>query len=323
MAFTWSDSRIESIIKLLGAFVVLLYVIGLIISNLHFMELGIADFPTLNPQNAMTGVLFLIWLTLLTALLTPPALFLLFAIYATGIDQGLGIRAFRSLVIFVVGLGVTAIVVFQIAGFSGFLLPWGSAWRSSFSAEGWTYQLEAHNFSQLAALFGFSKVATGSLFLFAALTFGIDRYLATRGLFTPKLRRPNAKFASLYVKLMQGILVVSPLGVILLFSGFSQDVFPNIKSNVGGRQPLIATLDLREADSPSLEASAGEVAIWHQSEKFIYVMPLSGSIASKDNGAPPLVAIDITLVRTIQHLRKYAVVQNGSRITFVGNMPGK
>ncbi len=323
MAFTWSDSRIESIIKLLGAFVVLLYVIGLIISNLHFMELGIADFPTLNPQNAMTGVLFLIWLALLTALVAPPAFSVLAAVYIAGSERPIRSRALRLIGVIAGGFVMTAIFAWQISGFCGFLLPWGNPWQSSFSAQGWSYIAEAQSFNQLGELFWYPKVITGSAFLFALLTYLFHRYLSTTGRSQLGIQKADGKLVAWYVKLIQGILVVSPIGLILLFSSFAQDIFPNIKSNVGGRQPQIAALDLRVIDTPSLAASTEAVAIWHQSEKFLYVMPLTGPILNQDNGAPPLIAIDITLVKTIQHVRKYARIRNGSRITFVGDMPAR
>ena len=130
-----------------------------------------------------------------------------------------------------------------------------------------------------------------------------------------------------------GILKVVPVYPIivlpLLLVGFAQYCYPNISYNLGGGQPNIAELQIG-IDKPvsiklpdigvSRTSAQGEdtmitdpVVIWYQSDKFLYLAPL----ATHDQGPTRLVALDITLVRTIRYLFTSIRVAPGGRILSV------
>jgi hypothetical protein len=68
----------ELLLKLASAILGAFYVLGLLISNLQLMDLGVADFSSLQIRNIMTGFLFLFYVLLLLLSLAPVPI----AIYA-------------------------------------------------------------------------------------------------------------------------------------------------------------------------------------------------------------------------------------------------
>ena len=107
---------------------------------------------------------------------------------------------------------------------------------------------------------------------------------------------------------------------------FANDVYPNMKYNLGGGQPIVAELQI-ETDKPAgirllgidvsfvanqagAIVSTEAVVIWYRSDKFLYVTPLSGSNQTNVR----LVAIDMKMVRTILYLSKSVRVGSGGQI---------
>ena len=70
----------DLVLKLATAVLGVLYVLGLLVSNMHLMTLGISDFTSLQARNIMTGLLFIFYSSLLLLTLTPISI----AIYACG-----------------------------------------------------------------------------------------------------------------------------------------------------------------------------------------------------------------------------------------------
>jgi hypothetical protein len=119
------------------------------------------------------------------------------------------------------------------------------------------------------------------------------------------------------------------VGAVFLFFGYADEVYPNLKYNLGGGQPHIAELEIgsekavvsdlpgiaaptkRSADEQIFRTSA--VAIWYQSENFLYFSNLPGT----EQSAGRVTAIDLKMVKGIRYLAKYARVASGGRIQSV------
>jgi phosphatidylserine synthase len=68
------DKKAELLLKFVGAILAILYVLGLLISNIQLMELGVADFSSLRVRNIMTGFLFLFYVALIVGPFIPIAI---------------------------------------------------------------------------------------------------------------------------------------------------------------------------------------------------------------------------------------------------------
>jgi hypothetical protein len=116
--------------------------------------------------------------------------------------------------------------------------------------------------------------------------------------------------------------LVGLVSIILTLFGYAQSVYPNLPYNLGGGQPRIVVLQVRQADSlllrtsalAAVEAKGGLVsvplALWHQDASFLYVTPAS----VQDIGPPPLIAITTGTVEVVEYLGGYVKVASGSRI---------
>jgi hypothetical protein len=107
---------------------------------------------------------------------------------------------------------------------------------------------------------------------------------------------------------------------------YAGEIYPNIRYNLGGGQPQIAQLILtgKKSDfggwpatflcyadtNPEQAVKTGEIAIWYQSDKFIYTSCLSNSGATRVK----IVATDLKLVSAVEYLPKHVKVSGGSVI---------
>src|SRR5207249_4876530 len=100
----------------------------------------------------------------------------------------------------------------------------------------------------------------------------------------------------------------------------------NIRYNLGGGQPDVAALQI-STDKPARVTLPGlraccigaqledvmmtdPVVIWYQSDKFLYLAPLSFPAQTEAR----LVALDIRMVRAIHYLPKSVRIGSGGRI---------
>src|SRR5437867_12880244 len=64
-------ASVESLLKIGTIVLGLLYVLGLLVSNVQLMEVGVSDFASLQARNIMTGFLFILYCVLLILWITP------------------------------------------------------------------------------------------------------------------------------------------------------------------------------------------------------------------------------------------------------------
>lgn len=332
-----NSANIDLLLKIPGAVIAALYVLGLLISNLHFMELGISDFPSLNPQNVLVGVLFALWLGALMVLWFPLALFVARAYES--LEKPNGAAALAGIVFqFVLALAITVLGALLLSMAAGYFLPWGLLWRDTAEFDqlplGSMWEMTQILFQQVLDVYWHPKVITAighvGLLSLAIYAIAFDWKI---GKFSERFTTEDDKKMYRYIRNL--FVWTAPISLLLLISGYAVDVFPNLRSNLGGRQPQIVELSLRHvgmnesklflvAHKPmpgqddEAATSVGPVAVWHRSDKFLYVMPLPLTDADGASAKSDLIAIDADLVKTMRHVRKYVRVGEGSRIIKVG-----
>ena len=298
-----SSFSVEQALKLASLIVGALYILGLMVSNVQFMDLGIADFSSLQPRSIAVGLLFVVYLTLWAA----PWIFLAAAIYgaagkgtASAYGKGLAYGIFAALVM--TAVGTLLFSFFFYAGTSPFVLKLGAA-EARFALIGIFHQ-------------GLRDWIIAGLVILAM--FGIP---SARRL----IERKDAGGVWFFV-LYGGLLIVLPYKLF----GYATEIYPNLQYNLGGGQPQIANVRLTGAPPElsglqdiglgTLERDGSalvlhDVAIWSQSDKFFYIS------SARDQLKHRVLGIDIKLVRTIHSLPKYVTVASGGRITKLEDIP--
>lgn len=122
----------ESIAKLATVILGVLYVLGVLISNVQLMELGISDFGALQPRNILTGFFFVFYVALLLFVLTPIVAMLVafrrIRRWASGWEK---VRWYAfALVCWLVAFLFAMLIAGELVGF---LYPWGLSFRTLFS----------------------------------------------------------------------------------------------------------------------------------------------------------------------------------------------
>jgi hypothetical protein len=310
-------ASIELITKVGTVIVVTLYVLGLLVTNIHLMGLGIADFSALQARFVLSGFLFLCYCALLFA---GPTVFFGVPWACWRLLKSLP-AAWRLALTF----GLTSIVVCLVLLLSGGLLndlyPWGTPYDLGWSR---AFQLRESlrstklSVQMMPEAFFHTKILVGCLT--ACLT--LANLLFARRMISRVSPNFNRKIFS--GPRLAGIILslICPSMFLILF-GYAQSVFPNLPYNLGGGQPDLVQLYMREADLPFLSASGlamevgqgppGEsvpLALWHQDTSFLYVAPIS----TQSPGAARLTAIPVGSVAMVAYLVGYVKVTAGGQI---------
>jgi hypothetical protein len=294
-----------------------LYVLGILISNLQLRDLGISDFASLQARNVLTGFFFAVYFLWFLAVLAP------IAVVATAFNAEWWIKVPFGRKKFV--LGVIFVVV--CAGYSFFFLALGNG---AFALI-YPWGNPDATLSQFVLTYLFHHYNTFAAALLLVITAGILAKFSRE--------RPAVRFRTVLIIFGVTLAVVMPL----VMSDYANEVYPNIKYNAGGGQPQIAAVvlagkksEIAGADAAGLPAVAlccegsnraepvksenpeesiktGPVVVWYQSDKFIYLSHL-GEVSPKEPVRARVVAIDIKLVRRIEYLPRYVEIHDGNKI---------
>jgi hypothetical protein len=316
------ETTAEPVLKLGAAALGALYVFGLLVSNLHLMSVGVSEFTSLRAQNVMTGSLIMFYIGCLLALALPWSM----AACVCGISLcseeqvRSKVRTCSQAVFYAVVFWFAAAALIGSAW--GFLYPWGPPWvPGRLGQDFWSLKSSFSEFERFAQqymdTFGTRKVVTGYLFFSLVLAYWLIKLDATRffGASRNNLGPDAAHFVNVGLLLVRITLPLFALVAILgAVVGFAQDVYPNIKANLGGGQPDVAELQLEPGDTgkimlppdlvsaapnePGVATRVGPVVIWYQSDKFLYISPF----VENDRGSERLIAIDIKMVRLIRYI---------------------
>jgi len=350
----------DLLLKLASATLATLYVAGLLVSNLQLMQLGVADFSSLQVRNVMTGTLFFFYVLLLLPILALPVTVVSIALRKSAFTKDRLITAdtgtsrtlitsalFMSMfkkhkliarvlalggVLLAGVIGETLLAAF-IGTLFGFFYPWGMPWHGYFFSRAfwdpvsWTSDtvtgirqfLDTYRYPKTIA----AAVGITYLWLFFSL---VRRGVSENVSGFQRIR--SIVFDSKYA--LAGYAAYCLAALLLLLISFANDVYPNIRSNLGGGQPQVAELEMKAERAgimlPGIAmclTTNGEeqfllskpVAIWSQTDKFLYVTPLP--LAPQN--ATELVALDINMVRSVRYLRKYVRVESGGHIRDVAS----
>jgi hypothetical protein len=334
----------ESIAKLATVVLGALYVLGVLVSNLQLMELGISDFAALQSRNILTGLFFVLYVTLfLLTLIVPLAVLLFVADYAQqrGRFRALGWAAgwARALGWAVGWALLTLIVLIGIFGEAwAYVCVWGLSWNqvAALNYAGSVDKVYYVLFGQFFAVYWHAKIKAAIVLIFILLL-GLPIVFPNFNFLTDV--RPVQSYNAFVQRhgLPHLVLLIGKalyfyvlVGTLLLFLfGYADEVYPNVPYNLGGGQPQVAELVLagkrsdlagsaqawapatRLSDDNSAERTieTEKVAVWHQSDKFIYASSLR-----KIPATAQVVSADLKLVRNTRYLREYIEVSQGNYI---------
>ena len=315
----------ETVLKLATAALGVLYVLGIMVSNIQLIGLGIADFSGLQARNILTGFLFTCFAAGLFFILLPLTL-------VTFLCQKQIVRSRSRLIdhacTVVICLVATLFSASAVGTFIQHLYPWGLPYDSTylsqlslFTRQAWVNSASFMVFSydQLLEMYGHLKTIIASLFILV----GANCFFYIRGL----VREIGwEELPAVIIYYAAGAFAFVGVGVFgLLLFGYADDVYPNLLYNLGGGQPQIAEVSLTDADvaiadwlGASGRSSATKsgvafktnaVAVWYQSDKFLYMSPLV------EGNTAQVYAVDVKLVQGMRYLADASVrISSGDRI---------
>lgn len=334
-------TQIELSLKLATAVLGGFYVLGLLISNAQLMELGISDFSSLQARNIMIGFSFLIYLATLLVLLMIVSLVvgisLSHIIFRPRVSWPK--KVVKCLTVLATGSVIVLSAAYFVGSLIGFEYAGGRPWIAGFEGPWWPPTLDLIPFEQFSKAYFHPKIIVFSLDTILILIVAGSIVLIRSKVLadSEEVLLDSDKHQSLPNRIFQvirtnwqvcvGSVALIVWGSPLVLFDYADEVYPNVKYNVGGGQPQVAELILtgKEVELTSIpgvhSSCAGsdkdqaivtyDVALWYQSDKFVYLSSLT-------NDAPSLVtAIDIKLVRSIHYLSKYVTVSSGGRIVSV------
>jgi len=334
---------IELIAKLATTGLGILYVLGILISNIQLMELGISDFTALQPRNILTGfffTLFVFWLSLILGVALVAALL----VFRTAFSPSNSLLSKFFLCPGIIFAG--AIALFVVALFAGelfgFLYPWGKTWQEleefrghlkSTRDELQTASVILHQFSDI---YIHPKIIFASVTIFIAFLCALARYRLSAADEARGQERSEKLFLNGW------IILCSVIALPLLIFDYADEVYPNLKYNLGGGQPQIAQLSLagkrteiaglpgiracsEDAKQEECALKTDDLAIWYQSEKFFYVSPVPDAKREHSEVAyvevtpqrVRILAIESKLVRVAEYVDKSVRIASGSQVTAV------
>jgi hypothetical protein len=312
------DTTAEPALKLGAAGLGALYVFGLLVSNVHLMAVGVSEFTSLRAQNVMTGSLTAFYFVSLLVLALPWCVAACTCGIALCSNQALN-KAGACAQVLTLAVVLWLFTAWMIGLAWGFLYPWGRPWVVTQNV--WSLKASFRDFGVIAQqfidTFGTRKAVVAFLAFSVVLAYWLIKLDVTRffGASRNSLGPNAADWAR--VGLMLGRLVM-PLFVLIAIVctvfGFADDVYPNIRANLGGGQPDVVELQLEPGESgkitlpfdlasappaqPGAPTRIGPVVVWYQSDKFLYLSPF----VENDPASERLLAIDIKMVRVIRYI---------------------
>jgi hypothetical protein len=210
-------ANLELMAKLSTAVLGVLYVLGLLISNIQLMSLGISDFSSIQTRNVLTGFGFIFYLVLLCLVFLLIG-FVLFMVYQT-IKSGMRAILKFAIVIGLVGTSIYVIlnIVHLIGLVEGYFIVYDKTWNEAGN------EVDVLNLNQFRDLYFHYKIETVVVVSVIFLLVFVPIALHSK-------RRGVIIMISCY------LILVLPL---LLFD-YADEVYPNVRYNLGGGQPQVA-----------------------------------------------------------------------------------
>jgi hypothetical protein len=313
----------ELLLKLTSIILGSLYVLGLLISNIQLMALGVSDFSSLQVRNIMTGFIFFFYVLAVLLILFSPVITYLYLKKTFNTSKRLKFFLFP-----LTYMCILYIIILTSGTIFGYLYPWGLGYEEYYNKMGSFFGFFTHPWTTLTYRFSIGWNLSSRVF-----NQFIDTFLHVKTIFatvsvislTLYYLINRKEINEIYSRKTQYAAICAAFlfcFLPLLLVDFADNVYPNIKYNLGGGQPQIAELQISEekahltkllgitlsgATSPM---KTEPVIIWLQSDKYLYVSPLP----KEGEETAQLVMVDIKMIRTIRYLRQCIQVRSGGRI---------
>lgn len=331
-------NQVELLLKVTTIALGVMYVLGLLITNVQFMELGVADFSSLRARNIMIGFLFILYFVFLLVILSPlaTAVSACYCIIKTTKLRGVFRKTLASLGTVVIGLFITTLFSNVVGIVIGFMYPWGRPWSAAYKAGLWKWTFiksdSITSYMQLSDAYWHLKIIIASLVITVSLVLFMNTLIHSvmkRTSHSPGTSMQDDTMSSYFRKVSFpriGFFFLV-LALPLLLFDYSYEVYPNLKYNLGGGQPKITELHMEKIDTAfarflGVKTSSNvteqivitePVALWYQDKDFLYLSPL---LNVKQN-LTRMVAVDSKIVRAIYYLPGYVRVRSGGQILSV------
>jgi hypothetical protein len=323
------DATIELTLKVGTAALGALYVLGLLVSNLQLMTLGISDFSSLQARNIMIGVVFVLYVISLSLLALPFGV-LMHRLPKIWLNRNAGwFAALRSSITYLVVCLLAGLLLASVfGGCAGYFFPWGRSWDADHSLNAWTLADLPVQMQSTYAQFVDAYIHKKMVYVFVALAPSWLPFAANSNGWWQKLDSAHS-LRSVASSFVLSLLVPAICLVVLLpllIAGFAQEVYPNIRYNLGGGQPDVAVLHVasgetslpqipqiglqQDGSAPKQIVETKELIVWYQSPKFMYVSPLT-TLPTND---VRLIAIDLNSIRSVVYLQKFVKVAFGGQV---------
>lgn len=324
--------QFESQVKITSGCLGGLFVLGVLINNLQLLELGLADFSSLQARNILIGFDFFIYIIFLYM----PLLII------SGVAYACIKISFCEKIFFVKNItGLLGCLVFGVTILSsfcilvgtviGYCLPWGLPWlwelRDYRTLESWQLSLVdmLTAFRQFSEIYLYPKAvaamigASIPIYIFVYNTIETNKWFAKSGYIK------NYSFRLLNIKDIKNILY-SLLFISFIFGlvGYADEVYPNIKYGLGGGQPTMVMLEIKKEDTAltdllginliinqaSNTATTAPLALWYRDNEFLYL----STLFNEEQKQNTVIAIDQNIVLAIRNLKGYVKVKSGGKI---------
>jgi len=320
-------SHAELVIKLGTGVIGATYVLGVLVSNVQLMALGVSDFGALQTRNILTGAGFFHYLLWMVAIVMPVSVALV-SCFATVSSRGTWRSKLKTCFVrLVVGVLCGVLFAFLASSVVGYMSPWGLPWNPTDGLTvSWAQYKRIYGriYGQFLDFFWHPRtIVAGILLIMGLIPVASLARSRWRRLFMEHDDHDALLAANPVMRVARFFPIVYAFMAILpLIFDYAQEVYPNISYNLGGGQPQVAELLIEGVAPVSLTTSplsadghavrSEAVAIWYQSDKFMYLSPVSAAGAGIT-----VMALEIGAVKSIRYLQTHVRVAAGGRIVSV------
>ena len=293
----------ESLLKFISIIIGLFFIAGVLIQSIATDSIGIHEESFIQIRSVLIGATFFFY-TFLFYILVLCLWYSLFLIIFPVTKK----KYWRLLKLYKLLFWI--IIVNGLGNIIGYMFPWGYSWEALYSKMfEWDVYLSSYN--NFTSSFLSPKLIT--LYFVLSVNFLLLYFLRDipdnepeDKIFFRVLWKINPESSGFILALM--ILVSIPFVLI----NYAVEIYPNIRSNIGGGQPSIVRILTVESDSSKLSQSVlSKKVLWKVDEKFTYFTPLTDSLDRRTN----VVAIKTDDIKEIRYYKGYVKIRAGNQIT--------
>ena len=289
----------ESLLKFISIIIGLFFITGVLIQSFANDSIGIREESFIQIRSVFIGATFYIYVVLFYIVVVC-LLYALFLIIFPVIN-----KQYRQLlqlykIIFL-------LVVLQALGnLVGYMVPWGYSWEDLY-VKMFVWDVYLVSYYNFIFAFVYPK-------LIACLFIIIFYYIMKSKLLNIS---GNESKDEIFIRILwksktepYRFYVVFPLliSIPFLLINYAIEVYPNIRTNIGGGQPNIVGIITNEPDSTN---KLDKKVLWKLNETFTFITPLTDSVVKRTN----VIAIKTESIKEIRYYKGYVKIKAGNQIT--------